>query len=211
MNFNDEFYSRIKESPNNKAEVNNTINAVFVYLVSEACVEFIVYRTKALKVDSIREKTLMMLMNKDCICLNVKIYKDGTGICWKDVIAGGIVVTKETAKKLEISDILTFCYEISDREFSGSISSDVTLLESATLSAKEKVFQEWENKPFPGAELTAAGFVMPTPREYAKHLQTYYKEKIDVLEKKVSELQAVIDVNKNINNASEVCGIEILG
>ena len=26
MNFNDEFYSRIKESPNNKTEVNKTIN-----------------------------------------------------------------------------------------------------------------------------------------------------------------------------------------
>ena len=201
MNFNDEFYSRIKESPNNKTEVNKTINTVFVYLVSEACVEFIVYRTKVFKVDNVREKTLMML----------KIYKDGTGICWKDDIADGIVVTKGIAKKLEINDLLAFCYEISDREFSSSVSSDVMLLESATLSAKEKVFQEWENKPFPGGELTAAGFVMPTPREYAKHLQTYYKERIDALEKKVSELQAVIDVNKTINNANEVCGIKILG
>ena len=196
VNFNDEFYSRIKESPNNKTEVNKTINAVFVYLVSEACVEFIVYRTKVFKVDNINEKTHMLLMNEDCVYLNVKIYKDGTGICWKDSLASGIVVTKEIAKKLEISDLLAFCYEISDREFSGNISSEAALLESATLSAKEKVFQEWENKPFPGGELTAAGFVMPTPREYAKHLQTYYKEKIDALEKKVSELQAVIDVNK---------------
>ena len=211
MNFNDEFYSRIKESPNNKTEVNKTINAVFVYLVSEACVEFIVYRTKVFKVDNINEKTHMLLMNEDCVYLNVKIYKDGTGICWKDSLASGIVVTKEIAKKLEISDLLAFCYEISDREFSGNISSEAALLESATLSAKEKVFQEWENKPFPGGELTAAGFVMPTPREYAKHLQTYYKEKIDALEKKVSELQAVIDVNKTINNANEVCGIKILG
>lgn len=211
MNFNDEFYSRIKESPNNKTEVNKTINAVFVYLVSEACVEFIVYRTKVFKVDNINEKTHMLLMNEDCVYLNVKIYKDGTGICWKDSLASGIVVTKEIAKKLEISDLLAFCYEISDREFSGNISSEAALLESATLSAKEKVFQEWENKPFPGGELTAAGFVMPTPREYAKHLQTYYKEKIDALEKKVSELQAVIDVNKTINNANEVCGINILG
>ena len=211
MNFNDEFYSRIKESPNNKTEVNKTINAVFVYLVSEACVEFIVYRTKVFKVDNINEKTHMLLMNEDCVYLNVKIYKDGTGICWKDSLASGIVVTKEIAKKLEISDLLAFCYEISDREFSGNISSEAALLESATLSAKEKVFQEWENKPFPGGELTAAGFVMPTPREYAKHLQTYYKEKIDALEKKVSELQAVIDVNKTINNANEICGIKILG
>lgn len=211
MNFNDEFYSRIKESPNNKTEVNKTINAVFVYLVSEACVEFIVYRTKVFKVDNINEKTHMLLMNEDCVYLNVKIYKDGTGICWKDSLASGIVVTKEIAKKLEISDLLAFCYEISDREFSGNISSEAALLESATLSAKEKVFQEWENKPFPGGELTAAGFVMPTPREYAKHLQTYYKEKIDALEKKVSELQAVIDVNKTINNANEICGINILG
>ena len=211
MNFNDEFYSRIKESPNNKTEVNKTINAVFVYLVSEACVEFIVYRTKVFKVDNIHEKTHMLLMNEDCVYLNVKIYKDGTGICWKDSLASGIVVTKEIAKKLEISDLLAFCYEISDREFSGNISSEAALLESATLSAKEKVFQEWENKPFPGGELTAAGFVMPTPREYAKHLQTYYKEKIDALEKKVSELQAVIDVNKTINNANDVCGINILG
>lgn len=211
MNFNDEFYSRIKESPNNKTEVNKTINAVFVYLVSEACVEFIVYRTKVFKVDNINEKTHMLLMNEDCVYLNVKIYKDGTGICWKDSLASGIVVTKEIAKKLEISDLLAFCYEISDREFSGNISSEAALLESATLSAKEKVFQEWENKPFPGPELTAAGFVMPTPREYAKHLQTYYKEKIDALEKKVSELQAVIGVNKTINNANEVCGINILG
>lgn len=211
MNFNDEFYSRIKESPNNKTEVNKTINAVFVYLVSEACVEFIVYRTKVFKVDNINEKTHMLLMNEDCVYLNVKIYKDGTGICWKDSLASGIVVTKEIAKKLEISDLLAFCYEISDREFSGNISSEAALLESATLSAKEKVFQEWENKPFPGGELTAAGFVMPTPREYAKHLQTYYKEKIDALKKEVSELQAVIDVNKTINNANEVCGIKILG
>ena len=211
MNFNDEFYSRIKESPNSKTEVNKTINAVFVYLVSEACVEFIVYRTKVFKVDNINEKTHMLLMNEDCVYLNVKIYKDGTGICWKDSLASGIVVTKEIAKKLEISDLLAFCYEISDREFSGNISSEAALLESATLSAKEKVFQEWENKPFPGGELTAAGFVMPTPREYAKHLQTYYKEKIDALEKKVSELQAVIDVNKTINNANEVYGINILG
>ena len=211
MNFNDEFYSRIKESPNNKTEVNKTVNAVFVYLVSEACVEFIVYRTKVFKVDNIHEKTHMLLMNEDCVYLNVKIYKDGTGICWKDSLASGIVVTKEIAEKLEISDLLAFCYEISDREFSGNISSEAALLESATLSAKEKVFQEWENKPFPGGELTAAGFVMPTPREYAKHLQTYYKEKIDALEKKVSELQAVIDVNKTINNANEICGINILG
>jgi len=211
VNFNDEFYSRIKESPNNKTEVNKTINAVFVYLVSEACVEFIVYRTKVFKVDNIHEKTHMLLMNEDCVYLNVKIYKDATGICWKDSLASGIVVTKEIAKKLEISDLLAFCYEISDREFSGNISSEAALLESATLSAKEKVFQEWENKPFPGGELTAAGFVMPTPREYAKHLQTYYKEKIDALEKKVSELQAVIDVNKTINNANDVCGINILG
>ena len=97
MNFNDEFYSRIKESPNNKTEVNNTINAVFVYLVSEACVEFIVYRTKVFKVDNINEKTHMLLMNEDCVYLNVKIYKDGTGICWKDSLASGIVVTKEIA------------------------------------------------------------------------------------------------------------------
>jgi len=211
VNFNDEFYSRIKESPNNKTEVNKTINAVFVYLVSEACVEFIVYRTKVFKVDNINEKTHMLLMNEDCVYLNVKIYKDGTGICWKDSLASGIVVTKEIAKKLEISDLLAFCYEISDREFSGNISSEAALLESATLSAKEKVFQEWENKPFPGGELTAAGFVIVTGNEYAKHLQTYYKEKIDALEKKVSELQAVIDVNKTINNANEVYGINILG
>ena len=50
---------------------------------------------------------------------------------------------------------------------------------------------------------------MPTPREYAKHLQTYYKEKITKLEEENSELRSKLNELENSGKSHSDLGIEL--
>ena len=213
MNFQDEFYYRVTASLSNKHEIVKEKEAVLVYVVYEECVEFIVYNYQRLSEDGLGNKHVIYLTNPDGsprVQQKVRFHETQGLKYWHDKeVDSDFVFNKEKLVENNL-ELLIRCWDIGVKELAERKNTDVdALLESAMKTARENILLKWEDKPFPGRELTAAGFVMPTPREYAKHLQTYYKEKITKLEEENSELRSKLNELENSGKSHSDLGIEL--
>ena len=195
MNFQDQFYYQITGSLSNKKEIVKEKEAILVYVVSEKCVEFIVYNYRWLREDELGNKHVLYLTNTDgSPRIQKKVrYHETLGLqVWRDTEDDSIVFSQSDELVAANSEILIQCWNIGVKELANRKSilenknaDPDLLLESAMKSAREKIVEKWETTEFPGG-----GFlVLPTPREYAKHLQTYYKDKIVKLEEEVTALR----------------------